>query len=71
MIYYKVVKQRLYSEELGKYVSYGIKIHTDNSRIVLYDVSTNKRKLRRLVSLCNKNCVDPQHLMDVIDDYMY
>lgn len=70
MIYYKVVKQKLFTEELGKYVSYGIRIHTEGSCFVLQDVSTNKRELRRMVALCNKHRVDPRHLTEIIEDFL-
>ncbi len=70
MVHYKIVKNRIYREELGRYVSYGIKVSSNGGRCIFEDVSVNRKSLRRVVKLCNKCRVDPRHLAEVIEDYL-
>ena len=47
-------------------LSYGI-TYKDKA---IYDVSTSKQKIERLVALCNEGKLEPCHINDVIDDFL-
>lgn len=36
----------------------------------VHDISTEKEKIAELVSLCNRYHLAPEHLRDVIDDFL-
>lgn len=35
------------------------------------DVSTDKNKVENLIALCNEEHLDPVHIYDVIEDFLY
>ena len=58
-------------------VSYGIAVYShaesDGTATVIasvHDVSSEKNKLDDLASLCNLHRLAPEHLCDVIDDFL-
>jgi len=58
-------------------ISYGIAVYAhaecDGTATVILsvrDVSADKEKIDELVSLCNRLQLDPEHLFDVIDDFL-
>lgn len=70
MIHYVPIKQRLYSDELGSYLSYGIAARDDENQTVLSvsDVSPDEQFVAGLCDRCNRYLLDPIHLFDVISD---
>ena len=68
---YKTVREKLNSDELGSYVTYGIIIYK-NKELLKYisDVSTIKRDVQDLVRRCNEEQLDPIHIEEVISDYL-
>ena len=60
----------------GGRISYGIAMaeETENETKVVRafeDMTTDIGKMERLVDLCNKLELDPDHLDDVVDDFIY
>ena len=54
---------------------YGIALVSDyeGTPVVLetvFDVSSDRQQIERLVALCNDLKIDPIHLSDVLDDYL-
>ena len=61
------INQTTIIDENGKTIkTYGISC----GNRTIKDISTNKKKVERLVELCNKNKLSPIHLDDVIDDFL-
>ena len=71
------VTEEIYSFGHSSRTSYGIAAYADAEEdgtptIVasVHDVSAEKYKVDDLVSLCNLYHLDPEHLCDVIDDFL-
>lgn len=70
MFRYVPIKESLYSDELGSYISFGIKAVDLLGRDVtsVSDVSTNEAFITELCNLCTQEQLLPVHLLDVIED---
>ncbi len=62
---YKLRKNRLFDEHIGKYTSYGIYLKGED--VCYKDVSTNKKEARKIVKVLNKEQVSKYHLPEIID----
>ena len=76
MFRYIPVQERLFSDDIGFYVSYGIRAvketETEAEEIIcISDVCTERDTVDNLTSLCTKLQMDPVHLLDVIEDFLY
>lgn len=74
MITYGVVTEA-YSLGDTSRISYGIAVYagTESTAAVImsvHDITSEKEKLESLVSLCNRHQLLPEHLCDVIDDFL-
>lgn len=70
-IRYVEFEETLWSEEVGFYIGYGIKVVENGKEMLkISDVSTDKDAVKALAEKCNKGCLDPIHLFDVIEDYL-
>ena len=68
---YLVIKQHITSEELGTYVTYGIRVERDQETLALiHDLSTKFEDIQRLADLCTKHQLSFEHLSDVIEDFL-
>ena len=68
---YETVRQELRTDELGRYVTYGIRVSLDGRQLELVsDVTTDERAAQRLANLCTSEQLDPIHLNDVIEDLL-
>ena len=79
---YQCIEQKLYNENVGEYIIYGIEITDDNIRyydlnsegwrsfIPVNDVSCNKEKVDDIVRIINKYQVSPIHLDEIIEDLL-
>ena len=66
---YEPVRQESKNEELGTYVTYGIRVSSNGTQIAFAsNVSTNESEVRELTTLCTKEQLEPIHLNDVIED---
>lgn len=70
MVQYIPFEEELYSDVIGKYVSFSIKV-IDECKKVLFsvpDVSPDKTKVTLLCEKCTQGGLSPIHLYDVIED---
>ena len=69
---YDAVPEVLTSEELGTYVSFAIRTVLVEETVIttVSDVSTELEDVQRLAELCTQRELDPEHLSDVIDDFL-
>lgn len=63
---YKINQTTIKDEKNTSIITYGISY--GNSKIS--DISTDKSKVEKLVSLCNKLNLSPAHINDVIEDFL-
>ena len=72
MFLFLPVEQRLFSDDLGSYISFGIAVLDGNDRTVfsVSDISTDKLLVADLCDHCNRFKLDPIHLFDVISDIL-
>lgn len=71
---YLPVEQTLFTEELGSYRSFGLRILQDlggsNQEIMfLQDVSPDRASIEHLSGLLNELQLDPIHIGDIIEDF--
>lgn len=64
-LHYTVRKNRLFNEYIGKYTSYGI--YLKGTEIHYKDVSTNKKEVKNIVRILNKEQVSRHHLPEILD----
>ena len=63
--------ERLTSEELGEYTSYGIRAIRDGEVIAaVSDVTADRVAAERLARLCTENGLSAEQLFDVIEDFL-
>jgi len=71
MISYKMRCDQLKNEDIGRYIAFGIDIFQDGNPIRrIRDVSTNEKKLQKLISLLNILQLDMIHIDDIIEDFI-
>ena len=71
---YEPKREEHFCEEMGEYISYGIKVsEIPSGREVRYvcDVSTDKGRVEELCRLATEGILDPIHLSYVIEDFVY
>ena len=70
MYRYVPFKEKLYSDEIGTYISFGIKVVDPLNRPItsVSDVSTNKVVVTKICKQCTLYRLHPIHLLDVIED---
>ncbi len=72
MIIYKLFEQTKYYSNSGHYTSYGIIVFDGDVHLrTVPDVSLNKAAVEMLVDKFNKYQLDPCHLSQSIEDYLY
>lgn len=68
--YYMLMSRMLDEDSNRTYQAYGIGI-VGQSVPCIKDISTDERFVQSLVDLCNLHCVNPVHLIDVIEDALH
>ncbi len=73
MCRYETFTETLAKPGIGEYTAYGIAAYDENRKelIRVSDVSSNKSVVESLTALCNKEHLDPVHVYDVIEDFLY
>lgn len=72
MIIYKLFEQTKYYNINGHYTSYGIIVFDDDVHLrTVPDVSLDKTTVELMVEKFNKFQLDPCHLSQCIEDYLY
>lgn len=64
--HYMLVEQKIKNDELGSYITFGIKL--SNSDLIIDDVSCDRLKAEEIVRHLNEHQVSPVHCYDVIID---
>ena len=68
---YEAVRHTAISEEIGDYVTYGIRVSEGGRELSFTaDVSTDRETVERLAANCTDGQLDPIHLGDVIEDLL-
>lgn len=68
---YVPVEEHLKDEDGNIYVSYGISARMIDDEIAFVsDISTDHEKVKRIAELCTERELSPEHLQDVIDDFL-
>ena len=68
---YVPVQQVIESEDLGTYTTYGISARAvEDELFLISDVSTDFEKVRQLADLLTEQELHPEHLGDIIEDFL-
>lgn len=75
MLKYRVFEEKLISDEIEVYVSYGLKcynVSNENEECVasISDISTDRSFVERLAEKCTEGQLFPIHLLDVVEDFI-
>lgn len=69
--HYHVTQETIHSNELGSYVTYGIRAECNGESLAFVsDVSLTLEQAQRLAELCTECQLSPIHLCDVIEDFL-
>ncbi len=70
-VIYQVTEEKV-STETAERITYGITGYADGGRpiVSIRDVTTDKAGLLALAETCNRLCLSPLHLYDVVEDYL-
>ena len=73
MFQYRLFNETLNSSENGEYKTTGIMVldENENELIKMSDVSTNEDDVKKVVDLCNQEQVEPIHLYDILEDFLW
>lgn len=70
MVKYKVIKERLTSEEGMEYTAYGIKaVENGRETTRVADIGCTYISVKKLCIKCNRLKLSPAHLYDVAEDF--
>ncbi len=73
MTCYKLRRDKLFCEDAGNYISYGMDIYnTQTQKLIrsIKDICLKKEPLERLITKCNKLQPDIIHIGDIIEDFL-
>ncbi len=70
---YKLVKERLFNEDIGEYETYGIEVTDESGSRVDYqtDVTVDKESAEKFVELINKTALRPCMFHKAVEDIFY
>ncbi len=72
MVEYKLLKQRKYYSMSAYYTTYGIMAFKGEKLIrTVADISANKTAVEKLIEKFNEYELDPCHLTQAVEDYLY
>ena len=69
---YQCIESNFREQEHGEYIAYGIKITDEQNNLlrIVEDISVDKKKIQKLVKLCNRLKVDIEQIDDIIEDFL-
>lgn len=71
MLLYQAIKENLYHEDIGNYVSYGIAVTQDGVTVdFISDVSVDEDEVRELARIFTESGLSPIHLVDAVEDFL-
>lgn len=69
MYRYLTEKEELFSEDLGTYTSFGIRIYQESQELsFISDISPDAKYVRDLAQRCTEHQLDPIHFFDIIEN---
>ncbi len=72
MAEYQLFVQKEYDRANGFYGSYGISVLENGTLIqIVRDLSPDRSAVERLVSVFNENALDPVHLTQAVEEFLY
>ncbi len=72
MVTYKLFAERKYDAEYGYYQAYGIRAEASGDILRdIGDISDDREKVAALVGLYNDCRLSPEHLDEMIEDFLY
>lgn len=69
---YVVFKEKLYSEDIGVYETFGIKSTSfdEEEKFSFSDISVDEAEVTKLCEKCNELDVSPVHMTEIIEDFI-
>lgn len=64
---YTIIKETIYSDELGKYESFAVQDENGNK---ISDISTDLEKIKKLVNVLNQKQTPANYLLYEIDSFL-
>ncbi len=72
MTEYRLFEQSMYERAVGFYKTYGISVFSDGELIrIVRDISVERGKIERLARRFNEEQLEPEHLSQAIEDFLY
>lgn len=70
MKHYSITVAELYDNELKQLTIYGIEYNDGSRKLTIADITTDYKRLRRLVDFCNELELEVSQLNDVVEDFL-
>ena len=68
---YRIIKEKLHSEDVGEYTAYGLEMYAKSGACYrISDKTVSYFKIRDLCRKCNKLNVSPINIYEIIDDFI-
>ncbi len=68
---YELIEEVIESGEDGNYTAYGITYKSKEKSVSVSDLTFDKDKALNFVLLCNRLNLDPDHLFDAAEDFVF
>ena len=68
---FEVFEEMIEADGVGRYITYGIACVCEGERSAVSDLSLDRDKVQKLADLCNELQLDPVHLLDVAEDFVF
>lgn len=69
-MYYSIISSKHHDGISKQITMYGIKYNDGNQQIAVADITSDLKKLKGLVTLCNNLELDVSQLYEVIEDFL-
>lgn len=70
MKHYSITVAELYDNELKQLTIYGIEYNDGSRKLTIADITTDYKRLRRLVDFCNELELEVSQFNDVVEDFL-
>ena len=67
---YQLLRSRLWNDELGEYLSFGIRIRWSGETAELIDLAPDEEAVRKFVLLCAQENASPGQLTELAEDFL-
>ncbi len=69
-MHYSLICSNINKDTEGFLSVYGIEYNDGEKNIIIEDITTEYKRLERLVSLCNELKLDALHIREVVEDFL-